>query len=92
MIIHYLGRPFYKSHKCRREIDRFVNKGIHTGFLLIRGSMGVGKSLLLKKLLFKTQGRLDSVYKYGEKPEVLIASLNEQSKKLKMNGIRQILI
>ena len=73
-------------------IGEFLNTRTFNAFTLLKGPFGSGKSLFLRQFLasqlqlYRTQ-----TYKYQEKLQILVASVNVATKDLKLNGFRPIL-
>lgn len=79
--------------QCKKELENFLKQRISKGFMLVRGPIGIGKSLFLRKLLLSMKNKTESMgnFKYSEKPSILISSLNPLTKQFKLNGARPIL-
>jgi hypothetical protein len=55
------------------------------GFISIRGTFGVGKTLFLRKVLYRIQEKIDSnqyyIWKYNEMSKILVQGVGPISKK-----------
>ena len=66
-------------------MDKFLRDVERKAFILVRGSFGVGKTLFLRKILYRIQEKINSnqynfSWKYGEKSKILVQSLDPISK------------
>lgn len=65
------------------------------GLFIVKGTYGVGKTMLVKKVLVRAKEKLNSnqynSWKYGELPQILHQQLDPVSRALKLNGIIVIL-
>ena len=81
-----------ESGKGMILLEKFLNKPAKNGMVLIFGSYGAGKSLMVTDIVEKMAARLEGdVWKYGEKMQIYANSLNNVEKGRKMNGWRRIL-
>jgi len=85
--------------KSLKDAEDFIRKfrdfTFPKGCLIISGEMGVGKSILLRKLIYSTQNQIDRnkniIYKYNERFSILVSNLDPSNKFKKMNIMRYIL-
>lgn len=88
-----IGKSYeLKSMKVIGLFEKFLSKPAKNGLIMIIGSYGAGKSLLIKEILQKMSNKIESAtWKYNEKIQVYANSLNNVEKGRKMNGWRKIL-
>ncbi|CAD8172324.1 unnamed protein product [Paramecium pentaurelia] len=81
--------------KILNQVDKIMRGIDKKGLFIIKGSFGVGKTMLIKKVLHRVQEKLNSnqynPWKYGEMPQILTSQLNPVTRSYKLNGLRQIL-
>jgi Cdc6-like AAA superfamily ATPase len=46
--------------RVQQLVDKFLKDVEHKGFILIRGTFGVGKTLILRKILYRIQEKINS--------------------------------
>ncbi|KAM3140572.1 hypothetical protein pb186bvf_007384 [Paramecium bursaria] len=81
--------------KILNQMDK-VNRGVEKKCLIIlKGTYGVGKSILIKKVIHRVQEKINSnqysPWKYTEMPFIFITQLNPISKGYRFNGVRNFL-
>lgn len=74
-------------------IDRFLKGVERKAFVTVRGTYGIGKSLFLRKILYRIHEKITSNqyatdWKYGERARILLQSVGPISKSQKMCGFR----
>jgi len=68
-------------------IEKFIKKPSHNLMFLFTGMYGIGKSLMLRNVVYRTIGILEKMtWKNGENCEVFITSLNCANRERKLNG------
>lgn len=86
---HMVGRN-KEVQSISKILENFLKNIDPSGFIVVRGSYGIGKSLLLRVILNKL--KIDE-HKYMQQDQlpVIVSSLGPMTKTLKLNGMSQIL-
>ena len=68
-------------------IEKFIKKPNHNLMFLFCGMYGIGKSLMLRNIVYRTLAILEkTTYKNGEVCEIFFSSLNCATREKKLNG------
>lgn len=78
--------------QVQNVLDGFMKGRETKGFVSIRGSFGIGKTLFIRKILNRLQDKINSNqyshWKYGEKGYILVSGVGPITKTLWMCGLR----
>ena len=87
-----IGKSYEEeATKAMTLLEKFLNKPLKNGLVMILGSYGAGKSLLVTEIIEKMGSRIElDNWKYNEKISIYANSLNNVEKSKKLNGWRRI--
>ena len=78
--------------RTMEQIDKFLKKPSHNLMFLFSGMYGIGKSLMLRNIVYRMMSLLEKTsWKNGETCEVFIYSLNCANRERKLNGWVEII-